>query len=310
MLCEADFGGLGLWRGGFVLSGRVLCVMTASSVWGGARSGRVVRVLYGCGDGDLAVEWSSVLCAGGLVVWVVVCGGLADGLSVLGCRDISHRSRLGELDMTGQTREGHEEKCFGPSGWRRLQHPLVVACVTVLLTSLCASIVVPFLNRGKLRQEAKKELVLAILRHHCEIEQSLNSLITTLEMYQKKNLVCHHLQDLGSVQMDLRKRMRGSYLTFDRAAWFWHGAIIEKIKWVGLEDKKQVRMKELLGEFMSSLADSTRSLDRFWNLCLSKEYDPHSQEAAECMKQTRAQLGRDMDRRGAMTGMMIEQLEM
>lgn len=210
-------------------------------------------------------------------------------------------------DQQERPQELHRRSCMRRFA-RLLRHPLTISGMTVFLGALFASQVIPWLDRGRLREEARHDLVLQIMDRHNQVKRRFNALPTALEMFHKKNGVAAHITDVSEAQKALRSQMNGLYLQFDETAWFWYDTVYGQAVHLGYSSSKMSRLKDLLEKYKDSVVKSTQMLDSFWNTCLREDYNPADPKVTKAMRTGRTELITRTEERDRMVNDIINVL--
>jgi hypothetical protein len=174
--------------------------------------------------------------------------------------------------------------------WHR--HPLMVSSVALLLGTVLTSLVVPWVTYQRTIREKRLEKALELLVHNAEVNQRLNTLLTTLEIFHNDNSgVAARLVDYKEEQRTLRRVMMDRYLEFDASAWWWYGRARSEAAILRLTSSAEVkRIDDLAKAYESNLVSSTGTLNELWNRFLREEYRPTDMRNKVAMTETRRKL--------------------
>ena len=158
--------------------------------------------------------------------------------------------------------------------WHR--HPLVVSIGARLVGTVLTYVVVPLVTYQRTLKEKRLEKALELLTHDADVNQRLNTLLTTLEIFHKDNSgVAARLVDYKEEQNTLRHAMMDRYLEFDASAWWWYGKVRSEAVILRLTSPSEVkRIDDLAKAYESKLIASTGVLNELWNRFLREEYRP------------------------------------
>lgn len=178
------------------------------------------------------------------------------------------------------------------NGGRWHRHPLTVSIAALLLGTALTSLAVPRITYQRTIQEKRLEKALELLVHNAEVNQRLNTLLTTLEIFHKDNSgVAARLVDYKEEQRTLRRVMMDRYLEFDASAWWWYGKVRSEAAILRLASATEVkRIDDLTKAYESNLVTSTGTLNELWDRFLREEYRPADTRNNVAMAETRRKL--------------------
>jgi hypothetical protein len=187
----------------------------------------------------------------------------------------------------------NESTSNAPRGPRELsRHPLFL----LLLGSLIGSVLIPWLNtradRQRLLREARLKAASEIIRHNLDMNQKLNTLQTTLELFHKNNASSViPVSERSHERAALRIRFDSAYLDFDQFAWWWYRDIYRDAVLLGIADKQKLKIiSTALEAYTRNLSDSAGTVYSFAYQCFGPGYDPADQGLTTRMGATRRRL--------------------
>jgi hypothetical protein len=173
-----------------------------------------------------------------------------------------------------------------------LRHPLTITIATLLIGSVLTSFIVPWLTYSRTLKEKRLEKALELLAYNAEVNQRLNTLVTTLEIFHKDNSgVAARFVNYKEEQRTLRRVMMERYLEFDSVAWWRLGRVSAEADILRLTSPEEAkRIAELTEAYGSNLKKSTETLNQLWDRFLREEYRPDDKANDAAMAETRRRL--------------------
>lgn len=173
-----------------------------------------------------------------------------------------------------------------------LAHPLILLLVGTALSSWLIPAFSGRIQHAKLIGEARLRKATEIINDNAETERNLNSLLTTLGIFQKDSSgPAARFLRLEKEQKELRGQMIVRYLEFDRQAWWWNSQLDAEAKILEIASREELtRLEQISREYNENLEKSTNAVDIAWNAFLRQDYKPSDAGNAEILNHVRAKL--------------------
>lgn len=155
-------------------------------------------------------------------------------------------------------------------------HPLIILLVSAALSSWLIPLITTQIDHEKLIREARLKKALEILDDSADTERNLNTLLTTLAIFQKDNAgPAARFSTVEKTQKELRTVMIERYTQFDRQAWWWSSQIHAEAKILEIASPQELdRLEEVTKQYSGNVKKTTEIIDSLWDSYLRKKYKP------------------------------------
>jgi hypothetical protein len=174
-------------------------------------------------------------------------------------------------------------------GWT--WHPIVVATVVAVVSAILTLVVIPWtinpMNDRRLINDARLKECFDILKNSMEVDQRLNAMITSIEMFIKDPTATPITwrQDRMHIKADIAQQ----YIAFDKIAWWWISQLPLEAKLLRIEVDAKI-LAQVIMKYQENVKRSVDTLGRLRDASLGREVNPRDTLVIGIADQTRQEL--------------------